>query len=52
MKRPHRYILLSFLSVVVLAAGVYARCVPTYTQILLYVDNCGEDNKDRTIQKK
>src|SRR2546426_979803 len=49
MKRPHWYIPLSFLSVLVMAAGVYAVCVPTYTQILLFYSGCIDP--DRTIYK-
>src|SRR6266496_2587278 len=48
MKRPPKYIPLSFLSVVLMAAGVSATCVPTYNQMLLWYSGC---LPDRTLQK-
>src|ERR1700686_5111247 len=53
MKQPHWHIPLSFMSVVVMAAGVYATCVPTYEQATLWNDSCGiAENLDRTILKR
>jgi len=53
MKRPHWHIAFSFMLVVMMAAGVYAACVPTYQQATLWNDGCGTlENLDRTILKR
>lgn len=49
MKPPHWYIPLTFLSVVLMAAGVYALCRPTYTTLPLFYSGCIEP--ERTIVK-
>ena len=50
MKRPLIYIPLSFLAVAVMAAAVFAFCVPTYTTIPLAYLPCDEGG-DHTIYK-
>src|SRR5437016_11442915 len=43
MKRTRSRIPLSFMSIIVMAAGVYATCVPTYQEVILWQDSCDRD---------
>lgn len=52
VKRRSRYVF-SFLLVLIIAGGVYADCVPTYQQALLWLDGCGfTENPSRQILKR
>jgi hypothetical protein len=52
VKRRHRYVF-SFLLVLIIAVGVYADCVPTYEQTLLWLDSCDlQENPSRSILKR
>ena len=50
MKRSYWLIPLSFISVAIMAAGVWATCVPTYEEVILWEDSCDWIiNPDRAI---